>query len=446
MCMDRETRSPGRRVSGLVRPVTRLLLVALLAIGILLTLPAQADMTSCGFCGGRIDAEALYCTYCGRPLGQPETIYCWRCGTALSAESHFCHRCGSRVCGVGSHAADSVGVASTRVPEIPRPASRPATPPTTGIRASGEGASATQAATLPADRTMPSTRPERPTTLLSIFDKPDIILPPQLFVSPTGIIIPSLTFHVSGGGAFGLSEKESTGGWLLSFGLGNVGEAMIASSRILHVIDTETHSLAGFRLRLPVSLLSKQLSENLSLAVNIASMDRSQYNSTRALPSSDGVNVQSLAYSYRETTLGLSATWRQGATRIHGIIHTTDLRTEGIRYFVDAGSLTGSDKKQYYQSYAAGLDYALNPRSFLICEIRTRPRMTFRAKDGDTKIENMPEYAGGLRFYPITVLGMDVFLSGDEEVVGLADLEIGFRLHLTVGPRRQSNHAADSND
>ena len=52
-----------------------------------------------------------------------------------------------------------------------------------------------------------------------------IRLPPRLFDSPTGDILPSLAIHAGAGLGFGFSdEQERTRRWVVSFGLGGAGE------------------------------------------------------------------------------------------------------------------------------------------------------------------------------------------------------------------------------
>jgi len=46
--------------------------------------------------GLRPEADALFCSECGRRLATAPG-YCARCGTALEHEAHYCHSCGARV-------------------------------------------------------------------------------------------------------------------------------------------------------------------------------------------------------------------------------------------------------------------------------------------------------------------------------------------------------------
>lgn len=50
--------------------------------------------SSCPTCGPRPEPDALFCSSCGRSLGQ---AFCVSCGSALDPDSLFCSGCGSRV-------------------------------------------------------------------------------------------------------------------------------------------------------------------------------------------------------------------------------------------------------------------------------------------------------------------------------------------------------------
>jgi len=54
--------------------------------------PAPA---TCPGCGPRPESDALFCSWCGRPLAA--AVYCSGCGTPLDPASQFCAACGSRV-------------------------------------------------------------------------------------------------------------------------------------------------------------------------------------------------------------------------------------------------------------------------------------------------------------------------------------------------------------
>lgn len=46
--------------------------------------------------GPHPEADALFCSTCGRRLGAAPG-YCAGCGSALETEAHYCHSCGARV-------------------------------------------------------------------------------------------------------------------------------------------------------------------------------------------------------------------------------------------------------------------------------------------------------------------------------------------------------------
>src|ERR1041384_6456837 len=55
----------------------------------------RAEPPSCPSCGPRPEADALFCSACGLPLGVAK--FCSSCGTALDPGSRFCTGCGSGV-------------------------------------------------------------------------------------------------------------------------------------------------------------------------------------------------------------------------------------------------------------------------------------------------------------------------------------------------------------
>jgi hypothetical protein len=71
---------------------------AMVAARLLLLQQAQhAGMpapSSCPACGPRPEPDALFCSSCGRPLGQ---AFCVSCGSALDPDGLFCSGCGSKV-------------------------------------------------------------------------------------------------------------------------------------------------------------------------------------------------------------------------------------------------------------------------------------------------------------------------------------------------------------
>jgi hypothetical protein len=71
-------------------------------------------------------------------------------------------------------------------------------------------------------------------------------------------------------------------------------------------------------------------------------------------------------------------------------------------------------------------------------ELHTVPRISLVQAERELRVGTLTEYAAGLRFYPVPILGLDATAAVDEEAVGLADIEIGFGLHVTLGPRREA--------
>ncbi|MBM3318762.1 MAG: zinc ribbon domain-containing protein, partial [Candidatus Eisenbacteria bacterium] len=412
-----------------------------------------------------LPGDALYCPHCGRAIDNRESIYCWRCGTLLPADARYCTLCGSEVCSDhGATQKDSrarrrqvprstapaapaqqaeapapqaeapalPAEAPTLPPESPAP---PGTPPAAeaagpGAEASGEGLgpAADRAPVAPAARPAVPLRPRRERMLVQS---------PRVITSPTGAILPSLALHLSTGWSFGFSDRKHSGGWLFSFGLGGVGEAMITSSRILHILEAQSNALAGFRVHMPVGLLDRRLAERLAVALNVAATASNNYDLRSAFTAEDGATVQWLDYDHRETTLGLAATWTHARLRLHAAAHGTDLRTENITYAIGTtGQSAPGRQRDTYATIGIGLDYALDERTRVIGELRTVPRISFRAAEEDLRVGTLTEYAAGLRFYPVPLLGLDATLSVDEEALGLADMEIGFGVHLTLGPRQ----------
>jgi hypothetical protein len=56
---------------------------------------SPAGAPACESCGPRPEADAAFCSSCGRRLRRAGT--CERCGAALSPESRFCAGCGTQV-------------------------------------------------------------------------------------------------------------------------------------------------------------------------------------------------------------------------------------------------------------------------------------------------------------------------------------------------------------
>jgi len=461
------------REGSILASVRTLILVTLILVAACLisstaadTAWAQSKGPICGSCGTEVPAAALYCPHCGRPIDNMESIYCWRCGKALPADALYCAFCGSRVCSdhvIPGHATPGLGrptPPSARILE-PRP---PLSPPAAVRTAPADSASAAATAQAepaairipaPADTaargTPPTPQPSAttslpltparirhagPTSLADFMGGRMLIQPPRLITSPTGTILPSMTLHISGGWAFGLSERQSTGGWLLSFGLGGVGEAMVSSSRILHALDMQSHALAGFRVGLPIGLINHRLKERLAVALNIAATGENDYTGNGAIPAGEGRTVSSLGYDHRETTLGIAATLQEGRLRLHGALHGTDLRAKGIYYSGDLGYGSLGKERETYETIGLGFDYSIDERTRALFELRTLPRISFWEEKKDLRVETLTEYAAGLRFYPVPILGLDATVAIDEEAVGLADLEIGFGFHVTLAPRK----------
>jgi hypothetical protein len=52
---------------------------------------------ACPTHGRRPEADAVFCSECGRRLGDAAVGYCVQCGSALESDSRYCNRCGARV-------------------------------------------------------------------------------------------------------------------------------------------------------------------------------------------------------------------------------------------------------------------------------------------------------------------------------------------------------------
>ncbi|MFL5493179.1 MAG: zinc ribbon domain-containing protein [Gemmatimonadales bacterium] len=57
--------------------------------------PTSPDAPGCSICGPRPEADALFCSTCGRRL--PKAGACGRCGAPLGPDSRFCEQCGNQV-------------------------------------------------------------------------------------------------------------------------------------------------------------------------------------------------------------------------------------------------------------------------------------------------------------------------------------------------------------
>ena len=58
--------------------------------------PLTAHRAPCPVDGPRPEADAIFCSACGRRLGTAAG-YCASCGSALETDARYCNRCGSRV-------------------------------------------------------------------------------------------------------------------------------------------------------------------------------------------------------------------------------------------------------------------------------------------------------------------------------------------------------------
>src|SRR2546425_10255878 len=57
---------------------------------------SRVPVSVCPVDGPRPEADAEFCSECGRRLGSAPG-YCARCGEALEHEARYCHACGARV-------------------------------------------------------------------------------------------------------------------------------------------------------------------------------------------------------------------------------------------------------------------------------------------------------------------------------------------------------------
>jgi len=57
---------------------------------------SRLQAPTCPEHGTRPEADAVFCSHCGRRLGTAPG-YCARCGTALETDARYCNRCGARV-------------------------------------------------------------------------------------------------------------------------------------------------------------------------------------------------------------------------------------------------------------------------------------------------------------------------------------------------------------
>ena len=80
------------------------------------------------------------------------------------------------------------------------------------------------------------------------------------------------------------------------------------------------------------------------------------------------------------------------------------------------------------------MEYAANLTTHVILEARTIPQVMFLGETGELRVDNGMEATGGIRFFPFTPLGLDATVSIDDEALGIADMKIGFGLHLVLSP------------
>ena len=425
----------------------------------------------CAQCEARVPDKALFCTACGHAASAQDGIFCWRCGLKMPAKVRFCSRCGSEACteGVAERRRDTstseLGTVSSTRPSAAAnhaPADRAA--PATSTNAVSElrvddaptnvtprvhpwsrqlpdasRAVASQAKAGSAEQA-PADESNGPLALINypVSLRPDgVLLPPRLFDSPTGDILPSLGVHAGGGLAFGFSDQhERTERWVLSFGLGGAGEAVIASSNIIHIAVPESQPLLGLRLRVPVAWVGDNVREHLTMAFNVAATGDNTFKTTQPFFALDDRQVNLLRYKHRETTMGVAGTWKLGRTRLHGIVHWTDLRFEDVQYEAGAGLQAGLNEKDVHTSFGLGLDFEANAKTYFLAELRTAPQLDFIADDGKIEVASQTEYTMGLRFFLDPVLALDANVNIDDEALGLADMEIGFGVHLILEPRR----------
>jgi hypothetical protein len=256
-----------------------------------------------------------------------------------------------------------------------------------------------------------------------------------VFDAPTGDIMPSLTLHVSGGLSFGFSDNRQSENGVLRFGLGDLAEALVSTSNIMHIVDVRSSALLGFRLRVPTSIHTPAGKERLRAAFNLAASDDHRLSNNGAFTSTDGLFVRSLSYTYRETTAGVALTWVQDRARSHAAVHATDLRATEVSYSVGNSTEGGRNQREVHTSFAAGFDYAANPRTWFLAELTSSPRVEFEARTGELQVESRIQYGLGVRFFPDPLLALDSSLHVDDKAVGLGDVRIGFGMHLILNPR-----------
>lgn len=377
--------------------------------------PAAVLAADCTRCKAALAPGAAFCTQCGQRVEAqaPKHVYCWQCGVEQPAGAKFCSRCGAQLdktaaAPAGAAAApDTAGAKSTSAPPKAQDGPWSSTAPAATASSKGSGI---------------RLRPR------------EIILPPQAFEAPTGDIVPSLAVHLGGGVAFGFSDKDQSKTAVLRFGLGDVAEALVSSSDIVHIVDVSSSALLGFRLRIPTQRHTPASKSRVRLALNLAASDENHVSDYVAFTSSDGVPVRSLYYTYRETTAGVAMTVVQKVARFHLAMHATDFRASNVTYATTGGMATGGDQRTVHASFAGAFDYRVNPRTWFLGEVTSSPEIGFLASTGELDLGSLWQCGFGVRFFPDPLLALDSSLHIDEEAVGLGDVQIGFGVHVMLQP------------
>ena len=374
--------------------------------------PAVVLAANCTRCNAVLAPDAVFCTQCGQRVEAqaPAHVYCWNCGAEQPAGAKFCSRCGAQLDKAAATPSGAAGAA---------PAKEATQPPKTQ---EGPWSSSTSANTTASKGSTIRLRPR------------EIILPPQVFEAPTGDIVPSLTVHVSGGVAFGFSDEDKSKTGVLRFGLGDIAEALVSTSDIVHIVDVSSSALLGFRLRVPTQQKVPASQARVRLALNLAASDDNQVSDYATFTSSDGVPVQSLQYSYRETTAGAAMTVVQKTMRFHLAMHATDFRASNVSYSTTGGPVAGGDQRTVVASFAGAFDYMVNPRTWFLGEVTSSPEIGFLASTGELDLGSLWQGGVGVRFFPDPLLALDSSLHIDEDAVGLGDVRIGFGIHVILSP------------
>ena len=416
-------------LQGLYRARVRALWLVF-SLGVLV--PTWVAAANCTHCKASLAPDALFCGLCGTRVEAtaPAHLYCWHCGTEQPVAAKFCSRCGA--------ALDTSALPAPAAADSTRPGGeKSATAAVTAAAATAQPA-ASQPAKEPGPWDAPAGESGGGGPSLRLRPR-EIVLPPQVFEAPTGDILPSLTLHISGGLSFGFSDDHQSENGILRFGLGGLAEALVSTSNVVHIVDVSSSALLGFRLRVPTGIHTPEGKERLRAAFNLAASDDHQLSDSGAFTSADGVFVYALSYSYQETTAGLALTWVQNRARYHAAVHATDLRATGILYRTvqHPSQVVGGDQREVHTSFAAGFDYAANPRTWFLAEVTSSPQIEFAAATGELQVESRIQYGLGVRFFPDPLLALDSSLHLDDDAVGLGDVRIGFGLHLILSPHTE---------